>query len=103
MRRGGRGRRACWFIPPPNPRREAARRGIAITFQDDGGAYAARLQKFANREYDAIVLPVNSYLQHGAAHKFPGVIMAAIAESKGDEGIAGVVDQFAAANNPPRS
>ena len=98
IRIGGDGYLGYWFITAPDTRREAARRGIAISFQDDGGAYAARLQKFANREYDAIVLPVNSYLQHGAAHKFPGVIMAAIAESKGADGIVGFADKFPTGN-----
>jgi hypothetical protein len=32
-------------------------------------------------------LPVNSYLQHGAQYKFPGVIVAAISESKGADAI----------------
>ena len=98
LRMGGDGYLGYWFITAPDTRREAARRGIAIAFQDDGGAYAARLQKFANREYDAIVLPVNSYLQHGALHKFPGVIVAAIAESKGADGIVGFADKFPTGN-----
>src|SRR5215471_12185343 len=98
IRMGGDGYLGYWFITAPDTRREAARRGIAIAFQDDGGAYAARLQKFANREYDAIVLPVNSYLQHGAAYKFPGVIVAAIAESKGADGIVGFADKFPTGN-----
>src|SRR5262245_30768640 len=98
IRMGGDGYLGYWFITAPDTRREAARRGIAIAFQDDGGAYAARLQKFANREYDAIVLPVNSYLQHGTVHKFPGVIVAAIAESKGADGIVGFADKFPTGN-----
>jgi outer membrane protein OmpA-like peptidoglycan-associated protein len=98
LRIGGDGYLGYWFITAPDTRREAARRGIAISFQDDGGTYAARLQKFANREYEAIVLPVNSYLQHGAAHKFPGVIVAAIAESKGADGIVGFADKFPTGN-----
>ncbi|MGH8071616.1 MAG: phosphate ABC transporter substrate-binding/OmpA family protein [Candidatus Entotheonellia bacterium] len=98
IRIGGDGYLGYWFITAPDMRREAARRGIAISFQDDGGAYAARLQKFANREYEAIVLPVSSYLQHGAAHKFPGVIVAAIAESKGADGIVGFADKFPTGN-----
>jgi outer membrane protein OmpA-like peptidoglycan-associated protein len=98
IRIGGDGYLGYWFITAPDTRREAARRGIALSFQDDGGAYAARLQKFANREYDAIVLPVNSYLQHGAAYKFPGVIVAAIAESKGADGIVGFADKFPTGN-----
>jgi outer membrane protein OmpA-like peptidoglycan-associated protein/ABC-type nitrate/sulfonate/bicarbonate transport system substrate-binding protein len=98
IRIGGDGYLGYWFITALDTRREAARRGIAIAFQDDGGAYAARLQKFANREYDAIVLPVSSYLQHGAAHKFPGVIVAAIAESKGADGIVGFADKIPTGN-----
>jgi outer membrane protein OmpA-like peptidoglycan-associated protein len=98
IRIGGDGYLGYWFITAPDTRREAARRGIAMSFQDDGGAYAARLQKFANREYDAIVLPVSSYLQHGAAYKFPGVIVAAIAESKGADGIVGFADKFPTGN-----
>jgi hypothetical protein len=98
IRIGGDGYLGYWFITAADTRREAARRGIAITFQDDGGSYAARLQKFANREYDAIVLPVSSYLQHGATHKFPGVIVAAIAESKGADGIVGFADKFPTGN-----
>jgi outer membrane protein OmpA-like peptidoglycan-associated protein len=98
IRIGGDGYLGYWFITAPDTRREAARRGIAISFQDDGGTYAARLQKFANREYDAIVLPVSSYLQHGATYKFPGVIVAAIAESKGADGIVGFADKFPTGN-----
>jgi len=98
IRIGGDGYLGYWFITSPDTRREAARRGIAISFQDDGGSYAARLQKFANREYDAIVLPVSSYLQHGATYKFPGVIVAAIAESKGADGIVGFADKFPTGN-----
>jgi outer membrane protein OmpA-like peptidoglycan-associated protein len=98
IRIGGDGYLGYWFITALDTRREAARRGIAIAFQDDGGAYAARLQKFAHREYDAIVLPVSSYLQHGAAHKFPGVIVAAIAESKGADGIVGFADKIPTGN-----
>ncbi len=91
---GGDSYLGYWFMNSPDFRREVARRGVAVAFHDDGGAYGERLQKFANREYDAIVLPVNSYLQHGAAHKFPGVIVAAIAESKGADGIVGFADKF---------
>src|SRR5262245_29353707 len=98
IRVGGDGYLGYWFITAADTRREAARRGIAIVYHDDGGAYADRLQKFANREYDAIVLPVSSYLQHGAAHKFPGVIVAAIAESNGADGIVGFADKFPTGN-----
>lgn len=83
-----------WFMTSPEMRKQGARQGQAIDFTDDGGAYAERLQKFASKEYDMIVLPVNSYLLHGAKHKYPGVIIAAIAESKGADGIVGFGDRF---------
>ncbi len=94
IRIGGDNYLGYWFVTSPEMRRQAARRGIGIQFEDDGGAYAERLQKFAAGDYDAIVLPVNSYLQHGAAVGFPGVIVAAISESKGADGIVGYADQL---------
>lgn len=83
-----------WFITSPEMRKHALRKGIQVKWTDDGGVYAERLQKFSDREYDAIVLPINSYLQHGGKHKFPGVIVAAISESKGADGIVGFGDKF---------
>jgi len=94
IRIAGDGYLGYWFITSPEMRKKAAIRGVTIEFTDDGGAYAERLKKFADGEYDAIVLPVNSYLQHGAVHKFPGVIVAAISESKGADGIAGFTENF---------
>ena len=72
IRIGGDGYLGYWFITSPEMRKKASSRGMAIDFTDDKGAYAERLNKFAAGEYDAIVLPVSSYLQHGATHKFPG-------------------------------
>src|SRR5262249_12915507 len=51
-------------------------------------------KKFAAREYDAIVLPVNSYLLHGRAYQYPGVIVASISESRGADGIAAFADRL---------
>ena len=45
IRMGGDGYLGYWFITAPDTRREVARRGIAISFQDDGGTYATRLQR----------------------------------------------------------
>lgn len=92
IRIAGDGYLGYWFITSPEMRMHAPRRGLGIDFTDDGGAYAKRLQKFANKEYDCIVLPINSYLQHGVSHKFPGVIGAAISESKGADAIVGFGD-----------
>lgn len=83
-----------WFITSPELRRQFASQGKGIEFTDDGGAYEDRLQKFADGSYDAIVLPVNSYLEHGAKHKFPGAIAAVISESRGADGIAAYVDRL---------
>lgn len=92
IRIAGDGYLGYWFITSPEMRMLAPRRGIEVDFTDDGGAYAERLEKFAEKEYDCIVLPVNSYLQHGADRKFPGVIVAAISESKGADAIVGFGD-----------
>ncbi len=94
VRIGGDGYLGYWFITSPELKRVAARRGMAVDFTDDHGSYADRLQKFADRQFDMIVLPVNSYLEHGAKHDYPGVIVAAIAESKGADGIVGFADRF---------
>ena len=67
-----------WFITSPEMIKAAARAGIQIDFHDDGGAYAERLERFAAGEYDLILLPINSYLQHGQKHRYPGVISAAV-------------------------
>jgi len=92
LRFGGDNYLGYWFLTSPEMRKQAARKGLAIQFEDDGGAYAERLAKFANGEYDAIVLPVNSYLQHGAGVDFPGVIVASISESQGADGIVAFAD-----------
>lgn len=94
LRFGGDNYLGYWFITSPEMRKQAARAGLNISLEDDGGAYSERLAKFAAGEYDAIVLPVNSYLQHGAAVDFPGVIVAAIAESKGADGAVGFSDKL---------
>lgn len=91
---GGDNYLGYWFITSPEMRKMAARKGLQIDFTDDEGAYAQRLTAFADGDYDCIVLPVNSYLEHGANHKFPGVIVAAISESKGADGIVGFADRF---------
>ncbi len=94
IRIGGDNYLGYWFITSPEMRKMAARKGLQIDFTDDKGAYAQRLETFAAGDYDCIVLPVNSYLEHGARHKFPGVIAAAISESKGADGIVGFADRF---------
>ncbi len=82
-----------WFITSPEMIKAAARSGIQIDFKDDGGAYANRLERFAAGEYDLILLPINSFLQHGQKHRYPGVITAAVCESKGADGIVAFSDK----------
>lgn len=83
-----------WFLISPEMRKLSAKKGIQIVYTDDGGIYKDRLKKFDNGDYDCIVLPVNSYLDHGEKYKYPGVIIAAISESKGADGIVGFEDKF---------
>jgi outer membrane protein OmpA-like peptidoglycan-associated protein len=91
LRIGGDDYHGYWFITSNEMKKQCLNQGIGITYTNDGGAYADRLKKFSNGDYDCIILPINSWLEHGAAHKFPGVIVAAICESKGADGICGYV------------
>lgn len=77
-----------FFLRSPQMKAETRKRGLAVEFSDDGGNYAERLDKFNKGEYDGIVLPINSYLKHGEKFKYPGVIVSAIAESKGADAVA---------------
>lgn len=90
IRIGGDNYIGYWFINSHEMRKIAAKKGIRINFTDDGGIYEERLKKFADGEYECIVLPVNSYLQHGKKWNYPGVIVAAISESKGADGVVGL-------------
>jgi outer membrane protein OmpA-like peptidoglycan-associated protein len=94
LRIGGDSYLGYWFLTSPLMQREAAKLGVAVDFHDDQGAYADRLSHFARGEYDVIVLPINSYILHGAPQRFPGVIVAAISESRGADGIVGFSDRF---------
>ncbi len=80
------------FLQTVEMKKQLARKGLSLNFTDDGGNYEERLNKFSEGEYDFIVLPVNSYIEHGMKHKFPGVIVAAICESKGADAIVGFPD-----------
>lgn len=75
------------FIRSAEMKKLASQRGLKVTFINDKGDYAARLKNFADGKYDAMVLPVNSYLQHGLKYNYPGVIVAAIAKSNGADAI----------------
>jgi outer membrane protein OmpA-like peptidoglycan-associated protein len=88
IRIGGDPYLGYFIFRSPQMKKEALKRGLAVDFTDDGGVYAERLEKFNKGEYDAIVLPINSYLEHGAKFKYPGVIVSAIAESRGADAVA---------------
>lgn len=94
IRIGGDPYLGYFFFRSPQMKKETLKRGLAVDFTDDGGDYAARLEKFNKGEYDAIVLPINSYLEHGAKYKYPGVIVGAIAESKGADSVACFADKL---------
>ncbi len=69
-------------------RKQAKQRGLTVSFTPkDKGNYADRLERFSKGEYQAIVLPVSSWLQHGKQYNYPGVIVAAIAKSNGADAI----------------
>ncbi len=68
-------------------KKQASQRGLKVSFSNDHGDYAGRLKGFNEGKYYAIVLPVNSYLQHGLQYNYPGVIVAAIAKSNGADAI----------------
>jgi outer membrane protein OmpA-like peptidoglycan-associated protein len=78
-----------FFLRSPEMKKQAPRKGIELKFTDDGGAYADRLQNFKDGEYDFIVLPIAEYIRHGLKHKYPGVIVSALAGSKGADAIVG--------------
>lgn len=86
---GGDNYFAYFFIVSPEMRNLAGHKGYRINFNDDRGAYAERLKKFKEGEYDLIVLPINSYVEHGSKVKFPGTINVSIGESKGADAIVG--------------
>lgn len=90
----GDGYLGYFFVDSPEMKLQAARRGLGVQFVVDNGDYADRLQKFASGQCDAIVLPINSYVQHGLPHKYPGVIVGAVAESKGADAIVGFSDKL---------
>lgn len=80
------------FLHSVEMKKQLARKGFALKFEDDGGNYEQRLEKFNEGTYDFIVLPINSYIEHGMKFKFPGVIVSAICESKGADAIVGFSD-----------
>jgi outer membrane protein OmpA-like peptidoglycan-associated protein len=80
------------FIKSTEMRKRLARKGIVLNFNDDGAAYAERLKKLNDSEYDFIVLPISSYMEHGSRYKYPGVITGAISESRGADAILAFKD-----------
>jgi outer membrane protein OmpA-like peptidoglycan-associated protein/ABC-type nitrate/sulfonate/bicarbonate transport system substrate-binding protein len=92
LRWAGDGYLGYAFLQTIEIKKQLARKGIALQFTNDNGDYANRLEKFNNKEYDFIVLPINSYLEHGSQYKYPGVIVAGISESKGADAIVGFDD-----------
>ena len=81
-----------FVINSPEMKKQAPRSGLELKFILDGGAYADRLEKFANGDYDLIVIPIAEYIRHGLKHKYPGVIVSGIAGSRGADAIVGFPD-----------
>ena len=80
------------FLHSIEMKKQLASNGLVLNFTNDNGDYETRLKKFAKNEFDFIVLPVNSYIEHGAKYNYPGVIVAGISESKGADAIVGFKD-----------
>ena len=76
-----------WPLTSLEFKRLLLQEGYAIEWTNDGGQYAQRHKKFAEGEYDIMVLPINSYLFHGRNANYPGVIIAAISDSKGADNV----------------
>jgi ABC-type nitrate/sulfonate/bicarbonate transport system substrate-binding protein len=82
-----------WFLNSREFKLRLAQNGYAINWTNDNGNYAERAQKFSEGKYDIIVLPVNSYIYHGVPN-YPGLIVAALSDSKGADNIVGYKSTF---------
>ena len=81
---GGDGYAGYYVLNSTEMRRRLAMKGVILKFVNDGGAYADRLEKFSKGEYDFILLPISSFIQHGKKYSYRlGTIPAAISDSKG--------------------
>ena len=98
VRVAGDGYLGYWFLRSPEMEKVAPSKGVTVHFTDDKGLYAERLEKFTRGEYDIITLPINSYLEHGAKHQFPGVIVAAVGSSRGADALVGFAAKFPKGN-----
>ncbi|MDC0662921.1 phosphate ABC transporter substrate-binding/OmpA family protein [Marinobacter sp. SS21] len=71
------------------------RQGYLLECVDDQANYEERFRKLARGDYSFVVATVDSYLQNGAAHNFPGPIVTVIDESKGGDAIVARADKWA--------
>ena len=85
-----------WFLTNREFTQRLRQRGYTLSWTNDQGNYADRHKKFAESRYDVMVLPISSYLLHGQASRYPGVIPVALSESKGNRtnglGVTNVFD-----------
>lgn len=82
-----------WFITSSIFEKQIRGHGYAVKWVNDGGNYTERHEKFSKGTYDVMVLPVNSYLQHGEAYHYPGVIDIALSDSKGADNVVAYKDR----------
>ncbi len=94
IRGGGDGYLGYAFLTSVEMRKALASQGYVLDWTNDNGAYADRLEKFADGDYDFIALPINSYIKHGYKHHYPGLITAVISDSKGADAVVGYVDKI---------
>ena len=69
------------------------RAGWLLQCQDDQANYDQRMRRLSQGELDFAVATVDSYLLNGAAHAFPGVVVAVLDESKGGDAIVAHQDR----------
>jgi outer membrane protein OmpA-like peptidoglycan-associated protein len=98
---GGDNYLGYWFLTSSELTARLRQRGYSLEFTNDHGNYEERHKKFTDGSYDVMVLPINSYLFHGLAHHYPGVIPVALSESKGADSIVGFGDRVAPGGGGP--
>lgn len=71
----------------PEMKRRLHREGYSLVCTDDAANYQERFTRLKQNEYEFAVATVDSYLLNGAAHHFPGPVVAVVDESKGGDAI----------------
>lgn len=90
-----------WVLTSREFTHQLRQRGYLVNFTNDQANYAERHRKFAEGKYDVMVLPISSYLSHGLAYRYPGVIPAVLSESRGADSIVGYPERLVSQTGRP--